>query len=65
MKEFEPSAGFVPRVMEAVFDHEREFARKAARFDLPRGYRLLEQFRYVMSSCGVFFGVLLVPATCL
>jgi hypothetical protein len=65
MKEFEPSAGFVSRVMDAVFDHEREFARGEATRGLARGYRLLDQFRYVMSSCGVVFGVLLVPATCM
>lgn len=65
MKEYEPSSGFVSRVMEAVTDWEIESARAGARSGLFGKYRLSDSLRYVMSSCGVFFGVFLVPATCL
>lgn len=65
MREFEPSAGFVSRVMKAVTDYEEKCAQSPAILGIPGEACLPESVRYVISSLGVFFGVLLVPATCL
>lgn len=65
MKEYEPSAGFVSRVMKAVADWEMESEQAEARCGLLLKCRLPDSFRYVASSCGVLFGVFLAPATCL
>jgi hypothetical protein len=62
MKEFEPSSDFVSRVMRNV--HAYEAARVQS---LPFFARSVGpwHFRYAMSWCGVFFGIILSPAVCL
>jgi hypothetical protein len=65
MKEFEPSGDFVAKVMKAVFNYENELAGRKESLGFIDRCRLSGPFRFAVSSCGILFGVFLVPATCL
>ena len=62
MKEFEPSANFVSRVMENVRIYEA-----AQHEEISFGSRLLGSrlFQCAMSGCGVLFGIFFSPVICL
>ena len=63
MREYEPSGDFVSRVMAAVNACEGGLKSEPPR--LWDGIFALSPVRYMMSCCGVFFGVLFIPAVCI
>ena len=62
MKEFEPSPDFVSRVMRTVQAYE---AARITHLPILERLAASRPFLYVMSSCGVFFGIFCTPVVCL
>lgn len=62
MKVFEPSTGFVSRVMRNV--HAYEASRKKSK-ELRDLFLASKPFRYAISWWGIFFGIVFSPAACL
>ena len=65
MKEFEPSADFVSKVMRNISAYEAARSGRKAGSTLWRTICVSRPFRYMISCYGVLAGIFFIPATCL